>query len=118
MQVGAAAGQSRQRANVLVPANRDGLAPSCYTADEIDAIAAYCHELNRCFYLPGARAVGRSGVHLRVRSSLNNQDRGVNWADDYAFERLQSDTQGAVAQLGERRHGMAEARGSSPLGST
>ncbi len=35
----------------------------------------------------------------------------ITLADDFDFA-------GAVAQLGERRHGMAEVRGSSPLSST
>ena len=94
-----------------------GLLRRVYTADEIDAIAAYCPELERCFYVPAERAHGRQQISLRVVPSHNNQAEGVNWADDYAFERLQSRTFGAVAQLGERRDGIAEARGSSPLGS-
>ena len=88
-----------------------------YTAGEIDAVAAYCPDLDRCFYLPSERLDGHYQVSLRLVSSRNNQANGVNWADDYAFERLQSSTSGAVAQLGERRDGIAEARGSSPLGS-
>ena len=42
---------------------------------------------------------------------------GVNWAESFEFGATLTQF-GAVAQLGERRHGMAEARGSSPLGST
>jgi hypothetical protein len=94
-----------------------GLLKRVYTADEIDAIAAYCPDLDRCFYLPASRVDGRCHVSLRVAPSLNNQANGVSWADDFGFECLQSTGIGAVAQLGERRHGMAEARGSSPLGS-
>src|SRR5438874_2254050 len=29
-----------------------GMIKRAYTADEIDAFAAYCAELNRCYYLP------------------------------------------------------------------
>jgi hypothetical protein len=95
-----------------------GLLRQVYTAGEIDAIAAYCPELDRCFYVPSERVDGHQQMSLRIAPSRNNQDDGVNWADDYGFERLQSEISGAVAQLGERRDGIAEARGSSPLGST
>ena len=80
-----------------------------YSADEIDGIAAYCRELERCFFLPIREFDCRSHVHLRLAPARNNQMVGVKMAVDYPL--------GAVAQLGERRHGMAEARGSSPLSS-
>src|SRR5215510_4288387 len=38
--------------------------------------------------------------------------------DDFDFAARIAEQVGAVAQLGERRHGMAEATGSSPVGST
>jgi hypothetical protein len=88
-----------------------------YTADEVDAIAAYNLELDRCFLIPIARVEGRPAIALRVSPCLNNQRRRINWADDFDFAATLGRHQGAVAQLGERRHGMAEARGSSPLGS-
>jgi PD-(D/E)XK endonuclease len=37
----------------------NGLRRRGYEADEIDAIAAYCPELDRCYYLPAGRVVGR-----------------------------------------------------------
>jgi hypothetical protein len=95
----------------------DGLRRRGYEADEIDAIAAYCPELDRCYYLPGARVVGRIQIQLRVAPSRNNQARGVNWAEDFAFERLRFGLPGAVAQLGERPDGIRKVRGSIPLGS-
>ena len=95
----------------------DGLRRRGYGAEEIDAIAAYCPELDRCYYLPGERVVGRIQIQLRVAPSRNNQARGVNWADDFAFERLRFDLPGAVAQLGERPDGIRKVRGSIPLGS-
>ena len=42
---------------------------------------------------------------------------GVNWASHYEFE-VTLGQQGAVAQLGERRDGIAKVTGSSPVGST
>ncbi len=87
-----------------------------YFADEIDAIAAYCGEVDRCYYLPMERFSGRNVVQLRLAPSRNHQRAGINWADDFKFEATLGRF-GAVAQLGERRHGMAEARGSNPLGS-
>ena len=97
--------------------SRDGLLKRAYSAQEIDAIAAYCLALDRCFYFPMEWAEGRPTIQIRTNPSKNNQRIGINWADDFAFERLESLSLGAVAQLGERLHGMQEARGSSPLGS-
>ncbi len=59
-----------------------------YTSDEVDAIAAFCPELDRCFLLPLARFSGRAEIQLRLVPARNNQERGVNWADDFRLERL------------------------------
>ena len=67
---------------------RNGLSRRVYTAAEIDAVAAYCPELERCYFLPYARFDGRTQVQLRVAPSRNNQRLGVDWADDFAFESL------------------------------
>jgi hypothetical protein len=105
-----------RRGNVIVVTLRTsrhtphGYVRTTYTANEVDGVAVYCHELKRCFYLPIGLVAGRSGIHLRLRPAANNQEAAINYADDYSF--------GAIAQLGERRHGMAEAGGSSPPSST
>jgi len=56
---------------------REGLRVRQYTANEIDAIAAYCPELNRCYYLPIQLVAGRRMLHLRLRPARNNQERRV-----------------------------------------
>ena len=56
-----------------------------YSSDEIDALAAYCPELDRCFLVPIGRIDGRPTVHLRIAPARNNQVRGVNWAEDFEF---------------------------------
>lgn len=81
-----------------------------YTAEEVDAIGAYCPELDRCYLLPIAEFEGRANSHLRLARSRNNQERGVRMAAPYEL--------GAIAQLGERRAGSAKVVGSSPTSST
>lgn len=88
-----------------------GYVRSTYRRDEIDAVAVYCGPLDRCYLLPVALVEGRHQVCLRVAPPRNRQRACLNWAADYEF-------QGAVAQLGERRRGTAEATGSSPVSST
>ena len=88
-----------------------GYVKTTYGAHEVDAIAAYCHDLDRCYLLPIDAFAGKNTAHLRVGPARNNQRASLHWATDYEFP-------GAVAQLEERRHGMAEVRGSSPLSST
>ena len=89
-----------------------------YTAAEIDGIAAYCLELDRCFWIPIELIENRPAIALRLTPCRNNQRRRVNWADDFDFAATMGRHQGAVAQLGERRHGMPKVTGSSPVGST
>ena len=88
----------------------NGYLRTTYTADEIDAVAVYCADLDECYYLPIAVVADKSYLHLRLSPARNNQKIGVTMADDYRL--------GAVAQLGERRAGSAKVRGSSPLSST
>ncbi len=85
---------------------RDGLRRRLYTADQVDAFAAYCAELDRCFWLPYDRFPNQSQVFLRLAESRNNQRRKINWADDFDFAATIG-RQGAVAQLEERRAGSA-----------
>jgi hypothetical protein len=57
-----------------------------YTADDVDAIVAYCADLDACFVLMPNEFEGRRQLHLRLSPSRNNQQRGVNWADDFTLE--------------------------------
>ena len=57
-----------------------------YSAIEIDAIAAYNTELERCFFIPLAEIPGRSYVQLRLEPCRNNQRLGVNWAENFALD--------------------------------
>ena len=90
----------------------------CYTAEEVDAIAAYCLDLERCDLLPIRLCSERTRIFLRLATPRNNQKLGVHWADDFDFRRLHwGQDPGAIAQLGERRAGSAKVAGSSPAGS-
>ena len=96
-----------------------GLVRRPYTEAEVDLIAVYCQPIDRCYVVPASRFHGHPELCLRVVPSRNNQRVGVNWADDFAFERLNwLPNRGAVAQLGERLAGSQKATGSSPVGST
>jgi PD-(D/E)XK endonuclease len=88
----------------------DGFLYRSYTRDEIDAIAAYCAETDRCYYLEASLVEGRKAINLRLSPTRNNQAAGVNWAADYEL--------GAIAQLGERSAGSRKVGGSNPPSST
>ena len=87
-----------------------GYVRSTYGLEEVDAVAVYCQELKRCFWLPIEAVAGKHAISLRLEPAANNQQAAVKYAADYEL--------GAIAQLGERRHGMAEVVGSSPTSST
>jgi hypothetical protein len=65
---------------------RDGLRRASYGAGQIDVIAAYCAQLDRCFLLTPDTFDGHPVVCVRVRSARNNQRLRINWANDFNFE--------------------------------
>jgi prevent-host-death family protein len=88
-----------------------GYVRTYYSEDEIDLVAVYCGDLDRCYLLPSALVAGRREIHLRVSPARNAQRACVNAATDFELS-------GAIAQLGERLSGTQEAAGSSPASST
>jgi PD-(D/E)XK endonuclease len=72
-----------------------------YVRGEIDAIAAYCQELDTCYLLPLEMSIGRAAVSLRVTPPRNNQRRKIHWAGDYELVATLT-APGPIAQLGER----------------
>ena len=69
-----------------------GYVTTSYTASEVDAIAAYCPELHRCFLIPIDEACDRREIYLRLDPTRNNQAQGIKWARDY-------DLASAIARL-------------------
>ena len=45
----------------------NGYIRSKYEADEIDAIAAYCGDLDQCYLFPIEELAGRSAIFLRLK---------------------------------------------------
>ncbi len=88
----------------------NGFIRTRYTADEIDAVAAYCPEVDDCYYLPMDLCSDASCVYLRLAPTRNGQRAALNFAADYRL--------GAIAQLGERAAGSRKVVGSSPTSST
>jgi hypothetical protein len=97
---------------------REGLRRRVYTADEVDAFAAYCPDVDRCYFIRFGAIPARSQILLRLGPTRNNQRQLVNWAKDFELAATLGRHPGAIAQLGERVHGMHEVAGSSPAGST
>src|SRR6187200_1602445 len=64
---------------------RTGWKKTTYTADEVDVIAAYSMELDRCFLIPIEMVEERPTIQLRISPTLNNQKRRINWAEDFDF---------------------------------
>ena len=81
---------ARRGGAIVVPCysarrTRDGLVRRFYPPDEIDAFAAYCLDVDRCYSLPVGRFPRRSAIQLRLEPSRNNQRAGVNWASEFEF---------------------------------
>jgi hypothetical protein len=62
---------------------REGLIHRSYAPGEIDAIAAFCPDTHRCYFLPHELSVDRVAVQLRVAPTRNNQASGIRWARDF-----------------------------------
>ena len=60
----------------------------CYTSEEVDAIAAYCPDVERCYLLPASIIDGRAELSLRLGSTKNGQQLGIRWATEFEFTRL------------------------------
>jgi hypothetical protein len=88
-----------------------GYLTTTYDASQIDFFGVYCGDLDRCFLIPVEVAAGQHQLHLRLTPPRNGQRACITLAEKFAFE-------GAIAQLGERLHGMQEVDGSSPSSST
>ena len=88
----------------------DGLKHGTYSPSEIDLIAGYCPELNRCYALPMSLFERRTQICLRVAPARNGQRAGLHFAADYPL--------GAIAQLEEHLAGSEGVVGSSPTSST
>ena len=99
--------------------NAEGLLRRPYVEGEFDVMGAYCAALDRCYLVPYEAMRGVVQIQLRTRPARNNQHLGIRLASHYEFGATLPQTRlGPIAQLGERRHGMPKAAGSSPAGST
>ncbi len=67
---------------------REGLVRRFYSERDVDAIAAYCPDTDRCYFLPASWIDGRHTVQLRTEPARNNQGTGIVWADAFEFESL------------------------------
>jgi prevent-host-death family protein len=69
-----------------------GYVRTSYSADEIDLVAVYCAEVDRCYLLPISLVAGRRAIQLRLSPPRNGQRACINLASDFELP-------GAVAQL-------------------
>ncbi len=60
-----------------------GYRKTTYSAKEIDAVAAYAPELDRCYLLPIAEVEGHPAISLRTAPTRNQQAKRIRWACDY-----------------------------------
>ena len=87
-----------------------GVSRTTYSTDEVDDVAAYCAELDRCFAVPITKFGESGGLYLRLSEPRNGQKAGLHFADEHRI--------GAIAQLEERSAGSRQVGGSSPPSST
>jgi hypothetical protein len=59
-----------------------------YTEEQIDLLAVYCGDLDRCYLLPSALVARRREIWLRVAPPRNAQRACINVASDFEFKGL------------------------------
>jgi prevent-host-death family protein len=89
----------------------NGYVWSSYSEDEIDLVAVYCGDLDRCYLLPCSLVAGRRAIYLRLSPPRNAQRACINLASEFELP-------GAVAQWNERPAGSRKVVGSNPTSST
>jgi prevent-host-death family protein len=89
----------------------EGYIRTSYREDEVDFVAGYCADLDRCYLLPIAMVAGRKAIYLRVSPPQNGQRACINLEKDFRLP-------GAVAQWNERSAGSRKVVGSNPTSST
>jgi hypothetical protein len=63
----------------------EGFVRRSYSPEDIDAFVAYCADVDGCYYLSLARFPRRRAIQLRLGPTRNNQQTGVNWAEEFEF---------------------------------
>ncbi len=63
-----------------------GYVKTTYSTEEIDAIAAYAPETDRCYLIPIEQAARMATLSLRLAPTRNNQATNIRWARDYELE--------------------------------
>jgi hypothetical protein len=87
-----------------------GYITATYSSADVDAVAAYCADLERCYYIPIDLVAGQFQFDLRLSPPRNRQRASIHFASSYEL--------GAIAQWEERLRGTQEVAGSSPASST
>ena len=64
-----------------------GYVLSTYSASEIDAVAAYCGDNDRCYLIPIDVVDGQTCMHLRLAPARNGQRVALHFAADYELAR-------------------------------
>lgn len=64
-----------------------GYVRTTYGSHEIDAIAAYSSEREKCYLIPIDEVADVSEIRLRLDPALNNQAIRIRWAHQYELER-------------------------------
>jgi prevent-host-death family protein len=76
-----------------------------YSPEEVDLVAAHCHDLDRNYLIPFDRVEqAKSGIQLRLAPPKNGQRAAIHYAAEYELA-------GAVAQLGRASRWQREGRG-------
>jgi hypothetical protein len=98
--------------------NGAGLLRRLYAADEIDAFAAYCAVMDKCYLAAHGPVCGADCDSAEARTDEEQPSHGHQLGRGLRVRRYTVPSPGAIAQLGERRRGTPKVAGSSPAGST
>lgn len=82
-------GNYKKNGSIIIPTcssyKHRGIGKRSYTKNQIDFIAVYCLEVDKCYLISNFEECA-TGLTLRVKPTKNNQNTNIRWAKDYLLK--------------------------------
>lgn len=63
--------------------DKNGTHSQFYNKEDLDYIAVYCPQTDKCYYINPSICNNKSAFILRIKKPKNSQTKGINFADDF-----------------------------------
>ena len=70
--------------------DKNGTHEQYYNKEDIDYIAVYCPQTDKCYYVDPSASDNKNALILRVENPKNGQTKGIKFADDYLLDSVET----------------------------